>query len=116
MVADMAPHDDTRDSATSGPARTRAPRRAGERRQITVPPGLWASATALAAELGTTPNDALVRLAADGGRRWEADRQRRERAAAVLQALARGLGLEEAGPFLTEAEAHDAAMAMRRGE
>lgn len=46
--------------------RERAPRRAGHRTQLTVPHELWAAASALAAQVGTTPNDVVVRLAATG--------------------------------------------------
>jgi hypothetical protein len=46
--------------------RQRAPRRAGHRTQLTVPEELWAAAEKMAADLGTTPNDVVVRLATTG--------------------------------------------------
>ena len=53
----------------TGPAtrkRERAPRRSGQRTQLTVPSELWRAAEELAEQHGTTPNDIVVRLAASG--------------------------------------------------
>ncbi len=47
------------------PARRRAPRRTGRRAQLTVPEDMWRQLTQVAQAAGTTPNDALVRLAAE---------------------------------------------------
>lgn len=47
------------------PARQRAPRRTGHRAQLTVPEEMWRQLTQIARVAGTTPNDALVRLAAE---------------------------------------------------
>jgi hypothetical protein len=61
--------------------RRRAPRRTGgHRAQLTVPEEMWVALTDVAEALGTTPNDALVRLAAE-----RLDDRRRELA---LQQLA----------------------------
>ena len=46
--------------------RRRAPRRAGHRTTLTVPPSVHDAAQQLARELDTTANDALVRLAQEG--------------------------------------------------
>lgn len=46
--------------------RQRAPRRTGgHRAQLTVPADMWRELTRFAQVLGTTPNDALVRLASE---------------------------------------------------
>jgi hypothetical protein len=47
------------------PIRQRAPRRTGRRAQLTVPEDMWHQITQIARAAGTTPNDALVRLAAE---------------------------------------------------
>lgn len=46
-------------------ARRRAPRRGGRRVQLTVPDGMWSALVEVAQAAGTTPNDALVRLASE---------------------------------------------------
>ena len=70
-------------------ARRRAPRREGHRTTLTIPGDLLSEAADLAAELGTTTNDALVRLAEDGTearrRRQRAQRLADERRAAVAR-------------------------------
>jgi hypothetical protein len=45
--------------------RRRAPRRAGRRAQLTVPEQVWSEIVGIADAAGTTPNDVLVRLAAE---------------------------------------------------
>jgi predicted DNA-binding ribbon-helix-helix protein len=60
--------------------RRRAPRRDGRRTQLTVPAEMWTELTRVAHAMRTTPNDALVRLAAE-----RLDDQRR---AAALKQLA----------------------------
>lgn len=45
--------------------RRRAPRRTGHRAQLTVPEQVWAEIVGIADAVGTTPNDILVRLAAE---------------------------------------------------
>lgn len=62
-------------------ARSRAPRRRGTRRQITVPDALWAAAEAMAPGWRTTPNDVVVQLAQAG----LDDTQRREQIVAIAQ-------------------------------
>lgn len=59
--------------------RRRAPRREGHRTTLTVPHTLLEDAERLADELGTTVNDAIVRLAEEGA----AARERRAHIAAV---------------------------------
>jgi len=59
-----------------GQARRRAPKRAdGRRVQLTVPEDMWGELGKLAAQVGTTPNDVLVQLAAE---QLRARRRRRE--------------------------------------
>lgn len=72
------------------PVRRRAPRQAGAaRKQVAVPAAFWRELVELAARLGTTPNDVLVRLAMRGYAEVErAERLRRigdERWAAFLR-------------------------------
>jgi hypothetical protein len=45
--------------------RRRAPRRTGRRAQLTVPEHLWSEIVSIANAAGTTPNDILIRLAAE---------------------------------------------------
>ncbi len=45
--------------------RRRAPRRTGRRAQLTVPEQVWSEIVGIADAVGTTPNDVLVRLAAE---------------------------------------------------
>jgi hypothetical protein len=45
--------------------RQRAPRRTGRRAQLTVPDQVWSEIEGIADAAGTTPNDVLVRLAAE---------------------------------------------------
>jgi hypothetical protein len=59
--------------------RRRAPRREGHRTTLTVPYSVVQAAERLAQELGTTSNDAIVRLAEEGA----AARERRARIAAL---------------------------------
>jgi hypothetical protein len=69
--------------------RRRAPQRAGHRTTLKVPDEVLEAARTLAAELGTTPNDAIVRLAEEGAsarqRRLEAQRLAQQRRAAVAR-------------------------------
>jgi hypothetical protein len=69
--------------------RRRAPQRAGHRTTLKVPDEVLDAARTLAVELGTTPNDAIVRLAEEGAsarqRRLEAQRLAQQRRAAVAR-------------------------------
>lgn len=71
-------------------ARRRAPKRGGQRTQLTVPQPLWDAARTLAEDIGTTPNDVIVRLAgqrlADAERQAELERIASERWEAYLRA------------------------------
>lgn len=71
--------------------RTRAPRREGHRTTLRIPSSVFDAASSLATELGTTPNDAIVRLAAEGA----AARARRDRIASL--AAERRSAVERAG-------------------
>lgn len=55
--------------------RKRAPHRTGQRTTLTVPASVLEQAGDLARELGTTVNDAIVRLAQDGASARERRRQ-----------------------------------------
>lgn len=79
-------------------ARERAPRRQGHRTTLTLPRPLLDAADRLANELGTTPNDAVVRLAEEGA----LARTRRERIAelaAERRAAVERAGLAEGAEF-----------------
>jgi predicted DNA-binding ribbon-helix-helix protein len=68
-LTDLMPAQDT----DNAPRRQRAPRRSGgHRAQLTVPDAMWRELTDIAQAAGTTPNDVLMRLAAERLR----DRQR----------------------------------------
>ncbi len=72
------------------PGRRRAPRRAGRRAQLTVPEQVWSEIVGIADAAGTTPNDVLVRLAAerleDRRRSNELSRRAEERWRAFIDA------------------------------
>jgi len=102
------------DPGLTASVRRRAPRRAGVRRQVTVPPPLWETAGRLADELGTTPNDALIRLALDAASRVEREREVEARASAARAAVLAGIAEAADGGFLGSEEAAEAAMALRR--
>jgi hypothetical protein len=95
--------------------RHRAPRREGHRTTLTVPHSVLTAAERLAGELGTTANDAIVRLAEEGA----SARERRERIAAL--AAARRAAVEDVGSvpardFPTPEELTEAMRAGRRDE
>ena|SRR5205809_4260053 len=93
--------------------RRRAPQREGPRTTLRVPHEVMDAAHDLAAELGTTPNDALVRLAEEGvatrRRRARAERLARERRDAVAR-----VGFRDALSFPSPEELHAAMLAGRR--
>jgi hypothetical protein len=93
--------------------RRRAPRRAGHRTTLTVPHSVLAAADRLARELGTTANDAIVRLAEEGA----STRERREQIAALAserRAAVECSGLRDALAFPSTDELHAAMLAGRR--
>jgi hypothetical protein len=59
---ELLPHDD---AVRTTSVRRRAPRRTGQRAQLTVPSQVWDEVVRIADVAGTTPNDVLVRLAAE---------------------------------------------------
>lgn len=95
--------------------RRRAPRREGHRTTLTVPHALVEAAEQLADELGTTANDAIVRLAEEGAQA----RSRRAHIAAVAaqrRAAVAGAGqrhAREVGPDAASAELRDAMLGGR---
>jgi len=98
-------------------ARQRAPRRTGHRTTLTLPEDLLAAAARIAEQLGTTPNDAVVRLAEEAveqrRRRERIEQVSAQRRAAVRRA-ARGAPGELAMP--DPAELYEAMLAGRREE
>jgi predicted DNA-binding ribbon-helix-helix protein len=93
-------------------SRRRAPRREGHRTTLTVPHSVLDAAERLARELGTTSNDAIVRLAEEGAsareRRGQLAALAAERRAAVEQ-----VGVADALAFPSAAELHEAMLAGR---
>ena len=93
--------------------RQRAPQREGHRTTLRVPDSVMRAAHALADELGTTPNDAIVRLAEEGiavtERRRRAERIAGERRDAVARA-----GAPDGVGFPTAEEMHAAMLSGRR--
>jgi len=78
-----------------------------------VPASVLGAAERLARELGTTSNDAIVRLAEEGA----SARERRERIAALTaerRAAVERVGLNDALAFPSAEELHDAMLAARR--
>ncbi len=93
--------------------RRRAPHREGHRTTLTVPHAVMDAADRLARELGTTSNDAIVRLAEEGA----SARERRAQIAALAaerRAAVEGVGVDEAAAFPTADEFREAALAGRR--
>jgi predicted transcriptional regulator len=94
--------------------RQRAPHREGRRTTLRVPDEVMHAADALARELGTTPNDALVRLAEEGmalnERRRAVERLARARRTAVA-----GVKGVDAGTFPTPDEMRAAMLSGRYG-
>ena len=93
--------------------RRRAPHREGQRTTLRVPDSVMHAAQVLAQELGTTPNDAIVRLAEEGiaasERRRLVERLARERREAVAR-----VGFADAMSFPTPDELRSAMLSGRR--
>lgn len=92
--------------------RRRAPRRTGHRTTLTVPHTVLDAADRLARELGTTANDAIVRLAEEGA----SSRERHEQIAALAterRAAVERAGLSDALAFPSADELHEAMLAGR---
>lgn len=95
-------------------ARLRAPRRIGHRTTLTIPAVVLEQAEPLARELGTTVNDAIVRLALDGA----AARARREEIEALAsrrRAAVERTGQSETVQFPSPDELREAMLAERPG-
>lgn len=93
--------------------RRRAPRRTGHRTTLTVPHSVLDAAGRLAQELGTTANDAIVRLAEEGA----SSRERHDQIAALAterRAAVERAGLNDALAFPSADELHEAMLAGRR--
>jgi len=95
-------------------SRERAPRREGHRTTLRLPSPVLEAAANLAEELGTTPNDAIVRLAEEGA----AARTRRERIAALAAERRRAVDLagDEDAPAFPSPDETRAAMLAGRSE
>jgi hypothetical protein len=95
--------------------RRRAPHRPGHRTTLKVPDEVLEAARSLAGELGTTTNDAIVRLAEDGTaarrRRKEDPRFSSERRAAIAR-----VGYEDALAFPSPDALRAAMLGGRDGE
>ena len=93
--------------------RRRAPHREGHRTTLTVPHSVMDAADRLARELGTTSNDAIVRLAEEGA----SARERREQIAALAserRAAVEHVSLDNASVFPSADEFREAMLAGRR--
>lgn len=94
-------------------ARRRAPHRPGHRTTLTVPIPVMEQAAGLARELGTTVNDAIVRLAQEGA----AARRRREQIAALASRRREAVertALSDTLALPSPDELHEAMLAGRR--
>ncbi|MCP9488412.1 MAG: hypothetical protein MSC31_00885 [Solirubrobacteraceae bacterium MAG38_C4-C5] len=93
-------------------SKERAPRREGHRTTLRLPFPVFEAAASLAQELGTTPNDAIVRLAEEGA----AARTRRDRIATLAarrRSAVERAGREDASPFPSGQETRAAMLAGR---
>lgn len=79
----------TRRAAATPARRPRAPRRAGARTTLRVPDDLAETVARYAEQHRTSTNDALIRLAYDGARRYEQERTVEELAAERRAAIDR---------------------------
>jgi hypothetical protein len=96
-------------------ARQRAPRRQGQRTQLTVPAEAWERATELAAEQRTTPNDVLAQLVLRGLELVERERSVERVAESRVGAYRAQRGVhDDVGRFPATAEAEKQARALRR--
>jgi predicted DNA-binding ribbon-helix-helix protein len=93
--------------------RRRAPRRAGHRTTLTIPDPILQTADRLARELGTTTNDAIVRLAQEGASARERQAQISALTAA-RRAAVEHTGLSDALTFPSALELREAMLAGRR--
>ena len=96
-------------------ARQRAPRRSGQRVQLTVPGPAWERTRELAAEQGTTPNDVLAQLVLRGLELVERERSVEWVAESRIGAYRDRRGVRhDVGELPTAAEAEEQARALRR--
>ena len=95
-------------------SRLRAPKRDGQRAQLTIPAAVWARAEELAELIGTTPNDVLAIFASKGmqlaDRQLEMARIAAERVAALGERAEPGKYVE----MPSEDELEEAAQLLRR--
>lgn len=99
------------------PARTpRAPRRAGERTTLRVPDDLAETIARYAEQHRTSTNDALVRLALDGARRYEYEREVEDLARVRREAILDRTPVPPGIRVPSSAETTAAILAWRRGE
>ena len=102
-------------SADAKPRRQRSPRRDGARTTLRVPSELSATVSDYAEELGTTPNDALIRLAERGAAIYEGE-QEVARLAAERRAAMRAAQAVDPDAELMSAEWVEWAIRSARGE
>ncbi len=105
----------SRTATPSSAPRRRGPRRPGARTTLRVPTELASTVSAYAEELGTTPNDALIRLAERGAAIYEGQREV-ERLSAERTAAVLSVGMPAPDAELPSSEWVDWAMREARGE
>ncbi len=94
----------------------RAPRRVGARTTLRVPDDLAETVARYAEQHRTSTNDALVRLAYDGAKRYEYEREIEELAAVRRAAIMRRTPVSASTRIPTSEETTAAILAWRRGE
>jgi hypothetical protein len=94
----------------------RAPRRTGARTTLRVPDDLAETVARYAEQHRTSTNDALIRLAYDGARRYEYEREVEELALVRRKAILQRTPVPEGIRVPTSAETTAAILAWRRGE
>ncbi len=115
MIASLLVAPARRPSRRSAPS-PRAPRRAGARTTLRVPDDLAETVARYAKQHRTSTNDALIRLAYDGAKRYEYDREVEELAQSRREAILRRTPIPEGIRVATSAETTAAILAWRRGE
>lgn len=96
--------------------RPRAPRRTGARTTLRVPDDLSETVVRYAEQHRTSTNDALIRLAYGGAKRYEYEREVETLARVRREAILQRTSIPEGVRVPTSAETTAAILAWRRGE
>ena len=105
----------SQDLRTARPKTSRAPRTDGPRTTVRVPIGLATSAERLAAELGVSRNDALLRLAQRGAELYEREKRIADVREQRWRAVMAEVGEVDLDQLPSAEEAQEAVLSARGG-